>query len=36
MFAKQGQHIIHFIHSQGLLTLFKVPHKPETYTGPLC
>lgn len=34
-FAKQGQHVIHLIHSQGLLPLFEIPHEPETDTGSL-
>ena len=35
MLAKQGKNIIYLIHSQGLLTLFEIPYKPETHTSPL-
>ncbi len=36
MFAKQGKNIIYFVHSQGLLALFEISYKPETYSSPLC
>ncbi|MCR4957180.1 MAG: hypothetical protein K6B13_01030 [Prevotella sp.] len=35
MFAKQGQHIIHLIHPQCLLTLFEVSYKPEAHAVTL-
>jgi len=28
--TKQGQHLIHFIHTKGLLPLFQLTDKPES------
>jgi len=35
MLPKKGKHIVYFIHSQSLLTLFQVSHKPKTHSCPL-
>ena len=35
-FPKQRKHFVDLVHSQRMLPLLEIPHKPETNAGSLC